>query len=232
MLIAALPTIQAQYNTTTTWTAWIISIYLVVGAVATPILGKLGDWLGKRRFFLVAMVLYTVGVIGNGFAWSLASLLLFRAIQGIGLAIFPLAFAIIRDEFPPERVPTATGIVSAMLGVGAAVGLVVGSWVANNYGWQTTYHSVIPVALVLVVVAALTLKESPIRTPSRVDFPGAITFAIAIVSFLIAMTEGTSRGWTSGFIISLLALAFVFIIAFIIIEMRTRDPMIDLAMLP
>jgi len=87
------------------------------------------------------MVLYTVGVIGNGFAWSLASLLLFRAIQGIGLAIFPLAFAIIRDEFPPERVPTATGIVSAMFGVGAAVGLVVGSWVANNYGWQTTYHS-------------------------------------------------------------------------------------------
>src|SRR5665647_2626847 len=197
MLIAALPTIQTQFNTTTAWTAWVISIYLVVGAVATPILGKLGDSYGKRRFFLVAMVLYTVGVIGNGFAWSLASLLLFRAIQGIGLAIFPLAFAIIRDEFPPERVPPATGIVSAMFGVGAAVGLVVGSWVANNYGWQTTYHSVIPVALVLVVVAALTLKESPIRTPSRVDFPGAITFAIA----------------------------------FIVIEMRTRDPMIDLAML-
>ena len=231
MLIAALPTIQTQFNTTTAWTAWVISIYLVVGAVATPILGKLGDSYGKRRFFLVAMVLYTVGVIGNGFAWSLASLLLFRAIQGIGLAIFPLAFAIIRDEFPPERVPPATGIVSAMFGVGAAVGLVVGSWVANNYGWQTTYHSVIPVALVLVVVAALTLKESPIRTPSRVDFPGAITFAIAIVSFLIAMTEGTSRGWTSGFIVSLLALAFVFIIVFIVIEMRTRDPMIDLAML-
>ena len=74
--------------------------------MATPILGKLGDSYGKRRFFLIAMVLYTVGVIGNGFAWSLASLLLFRAIQGIGLAIFPLAFAIIRDEFPPERVPT------------------------------------------------------------------------------------------------------------------------------
>jgi len=79
------------------------------------------------------MVLYTVGVIGNGFAWSLASLLLSEPFRD-RLAIFPLAFAIIRDEFPPERVPTATGIVSAMFGVGAAVGLVVGSWVANNYG--------------------------------------------------------------------------------------------------
>jgi MFS family permease len=174
MIIAALPTIQAQFNTTTAWTAWVVSIYLVVGSVATPIFGKLGDSYGKKKFLLVALIFYTIGVTGNGFAWSLPSLLVFRAIQGVGLGIFPLAFAIIRDEFPPERVPAATGIISAMFGAGAAIGLVVGAWVANNYGWQTTYHTVIPAAIALTILAALTLKESPILTPSRVDVFGGL----------------------------------------------------------
>ena len=231
MIIAALPTIQAQFNTTTAWTAWVVSIYLVVGSVATPIFGKLGDSYGKKKFLLVALIFYTIGVTGNGFAWSLPSLLVFRAIQGVGLGIFPLAFAIIRDEFPPERVPAATGIISAMFGAGAAIGLVVGAWVANNYGWQTTYHTVIPAAIALTILAALTLKESPILTPSRVDVFGATTFAVAVISFLIAMTEGTTWGWASAGIIGLLVLAIAFILVFVVVEMHIRDPLIDLTML-
>ena len=196
-----------------------------------PYIGKLGDSYGKKKFLLVALIFYTIGVTGNGFAWSLPSLLVFRAIQGVGLGTFPLAFAIIRDEFPPERVPAATGIISAMFGAGAAIGLVVGAWVANNYGWQTTYHTVIPVAIALTILAALTLKESPILTPSRVDVFGATTFAVAVISFLIAMTEGTTWGWASAGIIGLLVLAIAFILVFVVVEMHIRDPLIDLTML-
>ncbi len=231
MIIAALPTIQAQFNTTTAWTAWVVSIYLLVSSVAIPIFGKLGDSYGKKKFLLVALIFYTIGVTGNGFAWSLPSLLVFRAIQGVGLGIFPLEFAIIRDEFPPERVPAATGIISAMFGVGAAIGLVIGAWVASNYGWQTTYHTVVPVAIVLTILAAFTLKESPIRTPSRVDVLGATTLAVTIVSFLIAMTEGTTWGWASAGIVGLLGLTLAFIILFLVIESHIRDPLIDLTLL-
>jgi len=123
MIMPALPTLQHEFNTTAAWASWIVSIYLLVSAVAIPIFGKLGDSYGKKKFLLVCMAFYTIGVTANGFAWNLPSLIAFRALQGMGLAMFPLAFAIIRDEFPPERVPTATGIVSAMFGAGAAIGL-------------------------------------------------------------------------------------------------------------
>ncbi len=231
MIIPALPTIEAQYNITAAWAAWILSIYLVVAAVTIPIFGKLGDSYGKKKFLLVVMSLYTIGVIGNSFAWNLPSLLVFRAIQGIGLGIFPLEFAIIRDEFPPERVTIATGIVSAMYGAGAAVGLVVGAWVSSNYGWQTTYRTVIPAAIILTLLAAYKLNESPIRTPSRVDVLGATTFAIAIVSFLVAITEGQTWGWTSQSTLGLLGISLAFIIIFVVIESRIIDPMISLAMM-
>ena len=231
MIIAALPRIQSQFNTTTAWIAWVVSIYLISSSVAIPILSKLGDSHGKKKFLLVGMIFYTIGVICNGFAWNLPSLLVFRAIQGVGLGVFPLAFAIIRDEFPPERVPTATGIISAMFGAGAAIGLVVGSWIANAFGWQATYHTVIPVAVVLTLLAAYKLKESPIRTPSRVDVFGATTFAVAVISFLVAMTEGQTWGWTSVRIIGLLGVALAFVIIFLVIESRIHDPLIDLAVL-
>jgi len=231
MITPALPTLQTEFNTTAAWASWIVSIYLLVSSVAIPVFAKLGDSYGKKKFLLVCMTFYTIGVTANGFAWNLQSLIVFRALQGIGLAMFPLAFAIIRDEFPPERVPVATGIVSAMFGAGAAIGLVVGAWIANNFGWRTTYHTVIPIAIALTLLAAYKLKESPIRTPSRPDVVGASTFSIALISFLIAMTEGSSWGWASPSILSLFGVALAFIMLFLFIESRVGDPMIHLAML-
>jgi len=231
MIMPALPTLQTEFNTTAAWASWIVSIYLLVSSVAIPIFGKLGDSYGKKKLLLVCMTFYTIGVTANGFAWNLASLIGFRALQGIGLAMFPLAFAIIRDEFPPERVPVATGIVSAMFGAGAAIGLVVGAWIANNFGWRTTYHTVIPIAIALTLLAAYKLKESPIRTPSRPDVLGAATFSIALISFLIAMTEGGTWEWASSSILGLFGLALASIVLFLFIESRVADPMISLAML-
>jgi EmrB/QacA subfamily drug resistance transporter len=231
MLIPALPTLQVEFNTTETWASWILTIYLVVGTIATPIFGKLGDAYGKKKMLLICMTLYTFGVTVNGFAWNLQSLLGFRALQGLGMAMFPLAFAIIRDEFPPERVAMSTGIVSAMFGVGTAVGLVLGAWITDNFGWRMTYHSIIPVAVGVTLVAAYKLKESPILTPSKVDIAGATAFSVAILSFLVAMTEGERWGWTSQNTLGLLGVALIFIVLFVAIETRMKDPMINLAVL-
>ncbi|MGB8311809.1 MAG: MFS transporter [Halobacteriota archaeon] len=231
MLIPALPTLQSEFNTTETWIAWVLTIYLVVGTIATPIFGKLGDAFGKKKFLLVCMTLYTFGVTANGFAWNLQSLLGFRALQGLGMAMFPLAYAIIRDELPPEKVAMSTGIVSAMFGVGTAVGLVLGAWITDNFGWRMTYHSIIPVAVVVTLLAAYKLKESPILTPSKVDIVGATAFSVAILSFLVAMTEGERWGWMSQNTLGLLGVALIFIVLFVAIEMRVKDPMINLAVL-
>ena len=231
MLIPALPTLQSEFNTTEAWVSWILTIYLVVGTIATPIFGKLGDAFGKKKFLLVCMTLYTFGVIGNGFAWNLQSLLGFRAVQGLGMAMFPLAYAIIRDEFPPEKVAMSTGVVSAMFGVGSAIGLVLGAWIADNFGWRMTYHTIIPVAVGVTLLAAYKLKESPILTPSKVDIAGATAFSVAILSFLVAMTEGERWGWMSQNTLGLLGVALIFIVLFIAVEMRVKDPMINLAVL-
>jgi EmrB/QacA subfamily drug resistance transporter len=231
MLIPALPTIQAEFNSTVTWTSWVLSIYLVAGAVATPIFGKLGDTYGKKKLLVICMSLYTLGVIATGFAWSIQSLLVFRALQGLGMGMFPLAYALIRDEFPPEKVAMATGIISAMFGVGTAIGLVVGAWISENYGWRMTYHTVVPLAIGVTLLAIYKLQESPIRNPSKVDVIGATTFSVAILTFLVAMTEGERWGWTSLNTLGLIATSLVFFVLFILIESRVRDPMIDLNVL-
>ncbi|MGZ4923189.1 MAG: MFS transporter [Halobacteriota archaeon] len=231
MLIPALPTIQAEFNSTVTWTSWVLSIYLVAGAVFTPIFGKLGDTYGKKKILIICMSLYTLGVIATGFAWNIQSLLVFRALQGLGMGMFPLAYALIRDEFPPEKVAMATGIISAMFGVGTAIGLVVGAWISENYGWRMTYHTVVPLAIGITLLAFYKLQESPIRNPSKVDVIGATTFSVAILTFLVAMTEGERWGWTSLNTLGLVATSIVFVVLFVLIESRVRDPMIDLAVL-
>ncbi|MGZ5539697.1 MAG: MFS transporter [Halobacteriota archaeon] len=231
MLIPALPTLQAEFNTTATWASWILSIYLVAGAVATPIFGKLGDTYGKKKLLVICMSLYTLGVIANGFAWNIQSLLVFRALQGLGMGMFPLAWGLIRDEFPPEKVAMSTGIISAMFGVGAAIGLVVGAWICENFGWRMTYHAVIPLAVGVTLLAFYKLQESPIRNPSKVDVIGATTFSVAILTFLVAMTEGERWGWTSLNTLGLIAVSLVFIVLFGLVEWRVRDPMIDLGVL-
>jgi EmrB/QacA subfamily drug resistance transporter len=231
MLIPALPTLQVEFNTTATWASWILSIYLIAGAVSTPIFGKLGDTYGKKRLLVICLSLYTLGVIANGFAWNIQSLLAFRALQGLGMGIFPLAYALIRDEFPPEKVAMSTGIISAMFGVGTAIGLVVGAWITENFGWRMTYHAVVPLAIGVTLLAFYKLQESPIRNPSKVDVIGATTFSVAILTFLVAMTEGERWGWTSVATLGLIAVSFVFIALFVLVERRVRDPMIDLGVL-
>ncbi|MGZ4937634.1 MAG: MFS transporter, partial [Halobacteriota archaeon] len=217
MLIPALPTIQAEFNSTATWTSWILSIYLVVGAVSTPIFGKLGDAYGKKKLLVICMSLYTAGVVANGFAWNIQSLLAFRALQGLGMGMFPLAYALIRDEFPAEKVAMATGIISAMFGVGTAIGLVVGAWISDNYGWRMTYHAVVPLAIGVTLLAAYKLHESPIRNPSKIDLIGAGTFSVAILAFLVAMTEGDRWGWTSTNTLGLIAVSFIFSVLFVLV---------------
>ena len=228
MLIPALPTLQAEFHTTEAVVSWVPAIYLLFRSLTTPTFGKLGDTYGKKKLLLVSLTLYTIAVIGNGFAWSIGSLLAFRAIQGVGLAMFPLAFALIRDEFPREKVPTATGIISAMFAVGATIGFIGGGYITQTYSWQTNYHLLAPVAAIVTLLVLWRIHESPVRTASRLDIWGIILLGIAIVGFLVPLTEADVWGWTSPYTLGLFAIAIIAVIALVYAELRVRDPLIDL----
>ncbi len=192
-----------------TTVAWIISAYLLVGTVATPIFGKLGDKYGKKRMLVIVMGIYAVAVslagfspnIGAAFGLSRANqiyvLIAIRGVQGLGMAMFPLAFAMIPEVFPARRVGQAQGAVSAMFAGGAALGLAGGGWIAATYGWQLTYHTVIPVAILLAVLAAYLIRESPNLSPRPIDIPGITSLGAALAFLMLGITEGSAWGWTS-----------------------------------
>ncbi|MGZ4907970.1 MAG: MFS transporter [Halobacteriota archaeon] len=230
MLIPALPVLQSEFQTTEAVISWVPAIYLLVGSLTTPSFGKLGDTHGKKKLLLTALVFYTIAVIGNGFAWSIESLLAFRAIQGVGLAMFPLAFALIRDEFPKDKVATATGLVSAMFAVGATIGLVGGGWITQTFSWQTNYHLLAPVAAIVTLLVAWWVPESPLRTPSRLDAWGIVLLGIAIVGFLVPLTQGDVWGWGSPYTLGLFAIGVVATIALVYAELHVREPLIDFAL--
>ena len=253
-----IPGLQASFipffdNAPLSVATWILSAYLVVGTALTPLAGKLGDIYGKKRVLVGILAVYLVAVSLAGFTPNLGDalgmtrgseiylLIGVRAVQGVGLAIFPLAFALIGEEFPKERIAGAQGIVAAMFGVGASVGLLGGAWITQNYGWQLTYHTVTPVALVVLVLAWALLRESRNRFEQPVDAPGAAFLALALVFFLVGLTEGPTWGWGALHAYSLLGLslgtpqlfvlAAVFLVAFLLWERRAPRPIVDFAKL-
>jgi EmrB/QacA subfamily drug resistance transporter len=231
MIIPALPSLQRDLHTTTAWAAWFLTAFLLVMAVSTPILGKLGDQYGKERFLLISLGLFFVGCVAAIFAWNVWSLIAFRALQGFGGAVFPLAFAIIYDEFPREKVGAGVGMISAILGVGGGLGLVLSGVLIDQLSWRWLFI----VGAIAVGVAALLVwrfvPESPIKTESRLDPLGAFLLAALLTSLLLALTEGPSWGWGSSRIVGLLVAAVVFTYAWIRVELRVPEPLVDMRMM-
>ncbi len=253
MIIPGLPNFESFFSQPLGQIAWILAAYLLVGTAFTPIAGKLGDIYGKKRVLVAILAVYFVAVTLAGFTPNIGTflgvsrpnqlylLIAVRAIQGVGMGIFPIAFALIGEEFPRERVATAQGIVAAMFSVGASIGLFGGAAITQAYGWQLTYHTVIPVAAGVLVLTILLLHESRVRNPVRVDVPGATFMALTITFFLLALTQGPYWGWTDWSAYRLagiplgvptfFVLAGIFLLAFIGWELRAAQPIIAFAKL-
>lgn len=231
MLVPALPTIAKDYTQDTEWISWILSAYLLVGAVATPILGKLGDMYGKKKVMLVAMTVYTFGLVGCAFSWSIPSLIMFRAIQGVGMGMFPLAFGIVRDTFPRKQVPMAIGIISAMFSVGVSIGLLGGGWLVSVMNWKNAFWVVAPLMAIMTVVVYFKIRSDHETVKTKLDLPGAAFLGGGVLALLLALTQGKVWGWTDLKIVGLFLSSAVLFIVFIAWEKRASDPIVSLKLL-
>jgi EmrB/QacA subfamily drug resistance transporter len=231
MVFPALGAFQEAFGSSTAWTTWVLTGFLVSGAVLTPILGRLGDQFGKERLLLISLGLFLAGCLGAAFAWNLWSLIAFRVVSGAGGAVFPLSFAIIRDEFPADRVKVGIGLLSAVWGVGGGFGIVLSGLIVDNLDWRFLFLlGSIPVALSLLLIDRY-VPESPVRTPSRVDVPGALLLSGALVALMIGLTEGERWGWTSPLLAAVLLTSVALFVLWGVVESRSRNPMVDLRML-
>ena len=152
MLIPAIPDLIKDFAVSYSMSSWILTAYLVSGAVMTPIAGKLSDIYGRKKILLIIMVIYAVGVCLAGFSSNIFFMLIARAIQGIGMSMFPIAFGIVRDKFPREKISIGQGVITSMFASGAVIGLAVGGIIIQNYGWRTTFFTIIPIAVVLLLI--------------------------------------------------------------------------------
>lgn len=280
MLIPAIPDLINEFKVSYGMSSWILASYLVSGAVMTPIAGKLSDIFGKKKILLIIMTIYLAGVSFAGLASNIQFMILARAIQGIGMSMFPIAFGIIRDEFPREKISIGQGFITSMFASGAVIGLSVGGVIIHDYGWRATFYTIIPVAIMLLIIIKFFtyIRENEIRhdiqpqkssdnlpkqieekehanisfsdfgfgpkkfSLAQIDIKGAILLASTIISFLLIMTLIETSGFgnstnyistgNSNLVLGLLAaLGTSSLIAFIIVERRARNPLIEFSLL-
>jgi EmrB/QacA subfamily drug resistance transporter len=231
MLVPALPGIAMQYPEDAEWVSWVLSAYLLVGAVATPIIGRLGDMYGKKRVMVLSMVAYTIGLIGCGLSWSLPSLIAFRALQGVGMGIFPLAYGIVRDTFPSRMIPMAIGIISSMFSIGVSIGLLGGGWIVETYDWKTAFDVVWPLMALTTLLVFFTIKESPVRKNLKLDWLGTFLLGGGVFVLLFDLTQGEEWGWTEPVTIGMFILSAVLIVSFIFWEKRIKNPIVSMRLM-
>jgi EmrB/QacA subfamily drug resistance transporter len=227
LVLPALPHLVRDLHTTQAWAVWVVTGFMLSSVVLTPLLGKLGDQHGKDRVLLIAMGIFLAGALGAFCAWSIWTLIAFRIVQGAGAAILPLSYSIVRDEVPAERVGTTIGTMAAVAGVGGVLAFVIGGPIIDTLGWRFLFATgALGIALAAVLVYVF-VPASPIRTPSRLDLPGASLLALGLTAFLVALTEAPRRGWSSPAIVALFASSAVSLLAFWQVELRRSEPLVD-----
>ena len=225
----ALPSIQADLDTTLASLEWTVNAYTLTFAVLLVTGGRLGDIFGRRRMFLFGVLVFALSSAAIGLAPDQNWLVAGRAVQGIGAAfMMPATLSIITNAFPPEMRGKAIGTWAGVSGLALAIGPVVGGFLTEHVSWRAIFFLNLPVAAGAVAVTLFATRESRDETVERrIDLPGIAALSVGLTSLVLALIEGNSWGWGSPEIVSLLAVAAVALVSFGVIELRSRLPMVD-----
>ncbi|MHB8645918.1 MAG: MFS transporter [Thermomicrobiales bacterium] len=226
----ALPTISRELNATTTQLQWIVSAYTLIFASLQITAGGLGDRLGRKRWFLFGLGLFTIASLFGALSQNIAMLIAARALQGLGAAfIMPLSLSLISVAFPPEERGKALGIWSAISVSGLALGPIVGGFLVQYANWHWVFIINIPIGIVAFFVASTVVQESRDTSGTvALDVPGTLLITGAIASLTWGLIEAGNRGWGDTLILSAFVVASTLTAAFIWVEARTEKPMVPL----
>ncbi len=230
-VVPALPTMQRALHTSEDGITWLLTAYLLSASVGTAILGRLGDMYGKERLLLVTLVILAAGTLLAAVSSSLGVIILARFIQGASGGIFPLAFGIVRDEFPREKVAGSIGLLSAILGVGAGIGIVLSGVIVEHLNYHWLFWIPLAATLVAIVATWRFIPESPVRMPGRINWLAAALMTIGISVVLLAISQTTAWGWGSPKTLGLIAAGLAVTLLWIAVEVRSANPLIDMAMM-
>jgi EmrB/QacA subfamily drug resistance transporter len=231
LVIPVLPTIERGLHTSQRNVTWVLTAYLLSAAVCTPIIGRVGDAYGKERMLVVALAGLALGCVTAALASSLLVMIIARLVQGVGGAVMPLSFGILRDKAPPHRVAGAIGVVAAMTAVGGGFAIVLAGFLVR----ALDYHWLFWLPLFLIVPCGLAVKVwlrgDPPGRLARPSVAGGLALSGWLVCLLLAISEGPSWGWTDPRVLALLGAAVALAVLWIVVEYRAPEPLVDMAMM-
>ena len=228
LVIPIVPELPRLLDAPASDAAWAVTATLLAAAVATPVMGRLGDMYGKRRMLLVSIVLLVAGSVVCALSDSLVPMIVGRVLQGLASGVIPLGISIMRDELPAERLGSATALMSASLGIGGALGLPAAALIADYFNWHVLFWTSAGMGVAALVCVLLFVPESKVRTGGRFDLVGGAGLAAGLVCLLLAISKGADWGWGSGTTLGLFAAAGVVLSAWGWWELRTEQPLVDL----
>lgn len=231
MTVPAMPRIQAELHTDQATVSWVLTGFLISASVATPIAGRLGDAHGKKRVLVISLVLLAVGALLAALATTITVMLVARVVQGLAGGVLPLSFGIVRDQLPPARVPSAIALLSSLMSVGFATGIVLAGPLMELAGISLVFLLPMAAAAASAAVAVGFVRESMHRTRQPVRVMPAVVLAGWLVLLLVSVSRAPVWGWGSPRAVGGLVLAVLVLGLWVRIETTVRPPLIDLRLM-
>ncbi|MEV6112617.1 MFS transporter [Streptomyces sp. NPDC052109] len=228
LVIPIVPELPHLLRASASDATWAVTATLLAAAVATPVMGRLGDMYGKRLMLLSSLLMLVAGSVTAALSDDLGPVIVGRALQGLASGVIPLGISIMRDELPAERLASATALMSASLGIGGALGLPAAALIADHFDWHMLFWTSAALGAVTGVLVLLLVPESKVRTGGRFDLPGALGMAAGLICLLLAVSKGADWGWRSGTTLGLFGAAVLVLLVWGLFELRTSEPLVDL----
>lgn len=228
LIAPALPTVQHALHASQSTATWVMTAYLLSASVFTPILGRVGDLIGKKRTLVAVLLVVLAGCLLAALAPNIGMLIVARVVQGVGGALFPLSFGIIRDEFAASEVPGSISNLSAVIAAGGGVGIVAAGPIVSALDYRWLFWIPVAVVAITTLIALRYVPESPNRAEGKVSWLGAVLLSAWLVALLLPLSQAVQWGWGSARVLGLFALAVVLFALWLLAEARSRSPLIDL----
>jgi EmrB/QacA subfamily drug resistance transporter len=225
----ALPSMMTNLRADVETIQWVVTAFMITRTVVMPTVGWVAAVAGPRTFYLAGLLVYIIGSVFCGLSWSIPSLVFFRVIQALGAGpLFPLSMAMLYEVFPPPQRGLAMGIFMAGISVGPAIGPSIGGYLIEHLNWRMIFYLNLPMGVVALGAVALILPKSARPRYVSLDKIGLLTMVVFLVPLLLALTQGRHAGWESRYIQTLVAIAAASGIAFIVVELRLQQPLVEL----